>query len=395
MPQTPGPATETGKIPALQGLRGYGCIAVFLVHFFRSTQFQWSVLHYPSQVLLSVGATALTVFFVLSGYLITGVLVESRGKGGYFKVFYGRRILRLLPAYYLTLIVIACLDAAHGISLGYQFWSQFLGIENLLPGYSDQIGPPFTQTAHLWSLAIEWQFYLVWPVVIWFFRDRRSLLRIAFVAIGASWLFRLACPLFQITGFEAYFLTPARVDAIFLGVVIALVRGEPFYERIVPLAKFAALAGTIFLAFLVIWKGEAWAYTTPAILVAYPCVCLTAAAVLIAVLEGNSLPARACSMPWIRWVGGLSYCIYLFHFAFRDWILQALTQRLMAYTTFTKAMVATAAVAFGITLILAICADKLIERPVRKLKDRLTYGPATKPEDGNERENRVLANSIS
>jgi peptidoglycan/LPS O-acetylase OafA/YrhL len=155
-------------IPSIEGIRGYGFLVVFFAHFFGPEQFATSgrIFFYPSLIESAIGTFAVPGFFVVSGYLIGGILYDSRGKEGFFKVFYSRRILRVFPLYYLTLLAITFLDMFRGVPLDYHFWAHFIYLQNLLPGYATQHGPPTIQVIHFWSLAVEEQFYFLWPLVV-------------------------------------------------------------------------------------------------------------------------------------------------------------------------------------------------------------------------------------
>lgn len=393
MPQSAGPVDERKIVPAFQGIRGYGFLAVFLVHYFQAPQFQRSILHYPTLIVLSFGAVAVTVFFVLSGYLIGDLLFETRFQAGFFKVFYGRRILRILPVYYATLIALACANAFLGVSLDYHFWADFLFIQNLLPGVASLHGPTVNETVHFWSLAIEMQFYLLWPLVVWMFRDRRTLLKVTFFLFCASWTFRLACPLLHLTVNEAYFLTPVRIDAILLGVMLALVRREKTLELVKPWANYVASACMIVFVALAFLKSEAWAYTYPAAVFLYPLTYLTAAAVVLAATEKDSRFVRACSGRWIQRLGALSYGMYVIHGTFGPWLLGPIMSGLTNYIRHSYATLVVAAIAFCLTVLLALLSERFVEGPAMKLRNRLQYGPALKSSETADRVEPVLANS--
>ena len=123
------------RIPALDGIRGYGFLGIFFAHYLapvidRNRSIPWvNSLFYLEQI----AWMAVPTFFVLSGYLIGGILFNSRNHEGFFRVFYGRRILRILPVYYGTLIILACVGLAHGVPLRFLFWSHFIYIQNLAP----------------------------------------------------------------------------------------------------------------------------------------------------------------------------------------------------------------------------------------------------------------------
>ena len=392
MPQTHRIEFPSKTVPAFLGIRGYCCIAVFLTHAFKTSQFQVGLLHYPALAFLGTGAIAVTLFFVLSGYLITKSLRETRHYDGHIKAFYTRRILRLLPPYYCVLIAVACVDALQGVRLDYHFWADFLCIQNMLPGFAAQTGSPISQTAHLWSVAVEWQFYVLWPLAVWCFRSRRSLLRFTLAGIALSWVFRLACPLLHIGPLEAYFLTPARIDAILLGAALALVREQPAFERARRIAPSVALVTAMIGVLLPCLFGEDAFETNLGSNFSYFWADLSASAILLVVLNEQSLLARACNWKWICRLGVISYSVYLFHFAFRDWDLLQFVPRLTPHMHFSHAIVLISACSFGAACALATLSYFLIERPARMLGERLHFDRQTLmqvPRAGNDE--RVLA----
>src|ERR1700733_12732240 len=233
MAKNQGPDFQRRYIPSIEGIRGYGFIAVFLAHYFSPEQFASSgrIFFYPALVESAIGTFAVPGFFVLSGYLIGGILYDSRHREGFFKVFYSRRILRVFPLYYLTLLAITLLDLHRGVRLDYHFWSHYFYVQNLLPGYATVLGSPTNQPIHFWSLAVEEQFYFIWPLVVWLFPARRKLLRITCILIASSFILRMASPWLHLSFEKVYLSTPTRVDAILLGVVLAIVRHDKIYER--------------------------------------------------------------------------------------------------------------------------------------------------------------------
>src|SRR5262249_17527292 len=150
------------------------------------------------------------VFFVLSGFLITGILLDTKHEPHYFKFFYMRRVLRIFPLYYGTLIaiffVLPALKMAPFISASQQFWYwTYLG--NWGKGRNLNVG----SLGYFWSLGVEEQFYLVWPLVIYVL-PRRSVSAWCCAAIAASFSYRSALFFLHHPVREAYFGTPARVE---------------------------------------------------------------------------------------------------------------------------------------------------------------------------------------
>jgi peptidoglycan/LPS O-acetylase OafA/YrhL len=364
-------------VPCLEGIRGYGFLLVFCGHYFMPAQ-----LAHPGTIriklltsLSSLGLFAVPAFFVLSGYLIGGILYDTRDREGFFRVFYSRRIMRVFPVFYLTLLAIACFYATRGVVPNHVFWMHFLYIQNLLPSYSEWNSAPVAMI-HFWSLAVEEQFYLLWPLVVWLFPDRRKLIGIASALIAFSFGLRLLAPLVSITPRQILYITPTRVDAILLGVVLALIRPNAVLERIQPFAKWFVLSAGATLMLLANWKGAAWLRTYQGVEVLIPLVNFTAVAIIIAVMEEKSLLNRACSQRWICWLGSLSYSLYVFHLTFYHFFMGSLITQLCIFMRYQFAVLTSGVLAFALTLMLSILSYRFIEGPIMNLKRHTNYGPA-------------------
>jgi peptidoglycan/LPS O-acetylase OafA/YrhL len=143
------------------------------------------------KMVLSFGWTGVDLFFALSGFLITGILLDTRKANNYFSAFYARRILRIFPLYYSVLIVILAAGAAlphrpHLLPLVADQKLYFLYLTNWLVLWKGQWGPNIL--GHFWSLAVEEQFYLIWPLCVWLLTPQR----LAKVTVGASVIALLA-----------------------------------------------------------------------------------------------------------------------------------------------------------------------------------------------------------
>jgi peptidoglycan/LPS O-acetylase OafA/YrhL len=366
---------------------------VFLAHYFSPEQFASSgrIFFYPALVESAIGTFAVPGFFVLSGYLIGGILYDSRHREGFFKVFYSRRILRVFPLYYLTLLAITLLDLHRGVRLDYHFWSHYFYVQNLLPGYATVLGAPTNQTIHFWSLAVEEQFYFIWPLVVWLFPARRKLLRITCILIASSFILRMASPWLHLSFEKVYLSTPTRVDAILLGVVLAIVRHDKIYERLVPMAKYVVLAGFSIAAVRAVLTGNAWSFNYLDVALMFPCVDITCVAMVVAVMEKDSWLCRVCSRNWICWMGKISYGLYVIHFTYVMWFQNTVIPGLTRHMPHTIAVFMSGSMAFILTLMLATLSYKFIEGPIANFKRQLKYGPVKKSSVGQDNAVEVLA----
>ncbi len=211
------------RVPELDGVRGVAVLLV-LVH---NTCMSPS-LHFG--LLVTNGWMGVDLFFVLSGFLITGILRDSRNSQGYFKRFYVRRCLRIWPLYYSVLlfmfVIVPLIRPSEANTVfnarSSPWWSYLLFVQNFL------VPVPTMATGLLavtWSLAIEEQFYLVWPFVVWVFNEA-GLRKIVLVAICISPLLRLYLSL---RGVNIYSNTFCRLDGLMAGACLALIiRSEGF-----------------------------------------------------------------------------------------------------------------------------------------------------------------------
>jgi len=213
--------SQKSKLPyfsKLDGLRGTAAFVVFVHHFLQAAATQkaesWNwffrlVLH-----LSQYGSSGVDVFFVLSGYLITSLLLIDRGKPNYFHDFYWKRALRILPVYFVHLILTQWII---GNAWGY-IWLSLIFLVNFSQRFD--VDPKGVS----WTLSIEEQFYLIWPN---FVRRLRltSLYYLAFALVLTSVLLRVVMPL--ATGKMAITYTPYRCDGLGLGAILALQWFEP------------------------------------------------------------------------------------------------------------------------------------------------------------------------
>jgi peptidoglycan/LPS O-acetylase OafA/YrhL len=175
------------RMPELDTLRGIAILGVLLLHgfYWQYAGFRFSRLQQLLLLSTKPGWLGVNLFFVLSGFLITGILLDSKDQPDYYRRFYARRALRILPAYYLLLILLAALRQASVAYLGLSF--VYLANLTVCFGVANDYGP-------LWSLAVEEHYYIAWPALM-----RRSSLRsVAALALGIC----LAEPLVRAVAFR-------------------------------------------------------------------------------------------------------------------------------------------------------------------------------------------------
>jgi peptidoglycan/LPS O-acetylase OafA/YrhL len=371
-------------LSSLEGIRGYAFLIVFYRHYLNYQIFTYQESlkpeYLPFFLLREISWVMVPIFFALSGYLICGILLDTRNREGYFSVFYRRRILRVFPVYYLTVLCVGAASLMEGNHLSVQYWAHFFYIQNLLPGYDGTVHwVPRLQMYHLWSMAVEEQFYLLWPLVIWFCRSKRTLLRVSWGLIALCCAVRFAIPLLHVSPDQAYYLTATRGDCLLLGAVMAILRDEGIYARIEPYAKYVALAcfGVLLVVAAKTHNGLPNDYLRVCTLI--PLGNLASAAVVMAAIENGSWLCRVCSQRWICWLGSRSYSLYLFHYTYKTWVETVVDPKLAQHMPEKYAVLLSASLTFIVTVILADLSYRFIERPAMNLKNRFKYGPIVEP----------------
>ena len=311
-------------MPVLDGLRGVAVLLVLLIHAI------WGPLR-PATASIDVvvravayaGWMGVDLFFVLSGFLITGILLDTRGQPGWWPNFIARRALRIFPLYYgaLTVLFVLLPWLVHWSNPEFvtlqanQRWYWTYTV-NVLAARTGGSGTPLF-TSHLWSLSIEEQFYLIWPLVVWACRPR-TLLRVAGLAVIAGLAFRLGLVLHDPLNARAvYWLMPGRLDGLMTGAALALVARSP--GRLLRLNAFAPLAlgaGGLALGALAVSRGGLYV-TDPVVAVAvYPILALVFGSLLV--MAQTAPPTgrlvRALSGASLGKWGKYSYAIYLVHY---------------------------------------------------------------------------------
>ena len=304
-------AAEVGmshRIPSLDGIRAVAILAVLWGHSSATVGSLPAWLD-PVWNFLPTGGFGVQIFFVLSGFLITTLLVRERQKTGTvsLKTFYIRRAYRILPAFYAFLAVVVALVALKVIDVsGMVILASALFVRDYMPsGGSWWLG-------HTWSLSIEEQFYLLWPLV--FIKLKAPWVRrLLWIGILASPLIRIATWLFippLRNGIEIMFHT--RADALMVGCMLAMLYANPGFRAKAEAALskglgWAALAWLVTSVYLQHVVGDGWSFT-----VGYLGDALAIAVVIVWLVQRPNTPAgKVLNWAPVRHLGILSYSLYL------------------------------------------------------------------------------------
>ena len=306
--------------PALDGLRAIAVLAVILYHNGADNSITgWA----------KGGSVGVDIFFVLSGYLITSLLLIDHAKNGstLSRQFWGRRLRRLVPAVLVLLVLCSLyaifiahpwdLSSIRGQGLATLFYAQNWTI---IYGHTS-----FSPLSHTWSLSIEEQWYLVWPLLLGAIliisrgRYSRSLIAIVALVVGSAVLMGVLYD--PVLYGRAYNGTDTRAFELLIGAGLAVfLLGRPvnLSSRYRHLVEAAGIAGMAFLVFAILdtTPGEAWMYPFGFLLVAVS----TAAVIAAATLPSSQLLGPGLSWAPLCAIGLISYGLYLFHVPVFDWL---------------------------------------------------------------------------
>lgn len=315
--------------PALDGIRAIAFLMVFFHHYYS----------------LPWGWAGVNIFFVLSGFLITGILFDSRNDAHRARNFYLRRSLRIFPLYYGIFAVILLLDPVFHWRWSHAWFAWPLYLANFLPFVSSTVlvmgspmrlaayawlspshGPQLTLfLGHLWSLCVEEQFYFFWPWIVFWVGSRRALTWICSLVVICVPLFRVfaqhAAPAWMLQVDLLNRATPFQLDALFLGGLVALQLRGPNRKRIFEIGTILMIYGTLLGVFVLIagvshshsnWRAgfsyPSWKFTWGLTFIN-----MFAAGIILTALQPRGPIYHILSLRPLRWLGRISYGAYVFH----------------------------------------------------------------------------------
>jgi peptidoglycan/LPS O-acetylase OafA/YrhL len=359
------------RIAALDGIRGVAIVWVILHNAIDISQAPSSGVLWGLRVLAHPGWIGVQLFFALSGFLITSGLLDTRGTPGFFRNFYIKRALRILPLYYavlLALLVIA--PRIPGVHWPFDTGSQAsLWLFTVNWSHSAPYG-----FAHFWSLAVEEQFYLLWPLLLFWLASRRLLAACILLSVLAL-LLRSTMVILGADGWTLYTITPCRIDALALGAAGACaLRIEPIREWMQEnVRRILLVALGIFVVGIPLthaydryaWTGETFGYSV----LAMSCAAFVTATAVAR--EGRVSVVRFLAWAPLCSIGKYSYAMYVFHGLLikmigEPWMTSRFGDQAPALVVIVYVLAIGAA-----SYVLGFCSYHALERHFLKLKGRL------------------------
>ena len=353
-----------GHVPALDGLRAIAVLLVLALHlpevapaFF--TRHQWL------RSVIDGGYLGVDIFFVLSGFLITSLLAEALENAGdgtrVWRNFYGRRALRLLPAMGILVAVFTVVAVAEGATLG----SLWPSVRSVLLYYNNwhgvwDAGNFVSDLGHLWSLAIEEQFYIVWPVLLagLLAFSSRLRVRLALAAVPIAWVYWYRMQVWEsgVSWLDLYARTDTRIDTLLVGCFFALVFRYARLRRSV--VAWGGVFGITAMVVLVAVSSplDGWMYRG-----GFTIAAVATGALILAVVEGAVPGIGILRVRPLRLIGRVSYGLYLWHFP---------VFRFVGRHTETWSALPSLTVAVGASAALTALSWSTIERFALARKDR-------------------------
>jgi len=368
------PDTIDHRVPELDGIRAIAIWMVLLAHAtlgFPNAPGALASVPSPVMQIIGHGWLGVDLFFLLSGFLITGILIDTKERPRYFRNFYIRRALRIMPLYFTVIIV---------WSFFYENSRQYFILSSLFgANFSDllRIHEPHGPGV-LWSLAVEEHFYFVWPVIVLLLSRRRLLLVSALIFLATPVLRGI----FAATGMRAdaiYALSWFRFDGLAAGAMMAIwAKSSWFSLRSAKKIAGIALASLVVISVVGMRFGIFGTATVSAVALRYTQAYLFFCALFVLVVAQRG---AAWTSP-LRWrfmqlTGALSYCLYLIHLSIGDgyeyWLKASGVSAVDRFGPTGAVLVRTAVMivaSFGIAMV----SRRVLEEPFLSLKQRLTRG---------------------
>ena len=332
-------------VKELDGLRGLAILFVMLFHFTADIPANSSMGRAVLK-LCSVGWIGVDLFFVLSGYLITGILLRTKGSPHFFRNFYARRTIRIFPLYYGVLFIIFILLPGLGFSPRINFpweeqlwfWLYGTNVLIILKGIGATVFGSVMLT-HFWTLSVEEHFYLLWPTVVrW--ANPKKLISIGIGVILICTVARAVMSYFFRQPLASYCLTPFRIDSLIAGAILVTfcysVKPTDFDIRRFAIGTIATTLPSLIVLFF--WRQGLHPHDPLIQVVGYPLISgLSAAAIALAIVaKHDSIGTSFLRTCFLTSLGKYSYGIYIYHvliwFPLNNWFSAGQLSRITGST---------------------------------------------------------------
>ncbi len=369
----------SSHIPALDGVRGLAILSVTLYRFGNETIHEGITTGLMAKI-FEAAESGVDLFFVLSGFLITGVLLDAKTKPNFFKTFFVRRSLRIFPLYFTSLVIF--LFIVPFALRGKQPFPEAYANQAYLWTYLTNIRMSvsnswcFGYLGHFWSLAVEEHFYLAWPFVV-YLHSVKQVFKFSILLAILSVLSRLVFSLCYDNEVALLSFTGFRCEGLLFGGAIAakLRMGES-----APSFRWGALVGLVscgFFSLVIALNGSRLPISL------HTFISLFCASLLSLLLTANrdSWLAFVFELPFLRFLGKYSYAMYVFQSPIipvtANWISLSILTKYIGNAQAASASYVV--IMFSITLVLAILSWYALERPILRLRSNseLNKSPET------------------
>jgi len=370
----------------LDGIRGLAIALVLFEHFVGRSITGTGWLANDLQMSRMFGTSGVDLFFVLSGFLIGGILMDNRKAENYFKSFYVRRCCRILPAYFLTLaacLVFRLLLTAHSSQAWFEelflhgsmpFWAYLTFTQNIVKAATFHVNANWLIVT--WSLVLEEQFYLVLPLALWLFRPS-SVVKVALVLTCLNPIIQLFLCIANPLAYQAVGGTlPVRGDALLIGVICAYALRQNRLRSW--LTQNHRSLNAVWVVLLLGMFGMTPIYVPAAY--EYERILFFdlwlglfyGGLLLVAVTNKNGMISTAMRWPLLRRLGAISYGVYLFHMPINSLLHGLLLGKDTAYSDPWDALVTI--IALVVTLLFSTASWHFFEKPIIALGHSFLYG---------------------
>jgi peptidoglycan/LPS O-acetylase OafA/YrhL len=370
-------------VPALDGIRGLAILLVLMNHL-------WSWNAHSGRWLVDVlgeirglSWVGVNLFFALSGFLITGILMNTLSSRSFFKTFYARRVLRIFPLYYGFLLLLLLLTIPlHFTWNGWQYF-YLTYTANLALWLNKPLLIGHFRIGQFWSLQVEEQFYLLWPFIVYRAKTISRLIRLSLITCAVVFLIRIVLVVFKMSyspsgQYLPYSATFACCDNLVYGCLLALLLRTHWREKVLSYSGliFIVCASPVLLE-RVIHHGSLWTNTFFLPTIGFSLIGIGSASLIAMSLRAGSFAQRAFSLPVLRFFGKYSYGIYIVHYSVEGLL------GMSPYSFFFKHLhiksisgLLSAGLVFGVSILLAVLSYHLYEIHFLKLKRYFSYAPA-------------------